>query len=125
VRTKTIRLRTVDRPKPEPRPAPIPIIVEVFADGFIQVYGPPHVRVVVLNHFADEGSADLHSTIDEYHELELPRLHRPIYDTRRIVAMGNMKRRTIEGEAKRRWELAVVHGYCEAGEFLRDRRDRA
>ncbi|MCX7424415.1 MAG: hypothetical protein NTW96_02065 [Planctomycetia bacterium] len=120
-RTKTITLRTVDRPKPEPRLAPIPIIVEVFADGFVQVYGPPHVRAVVFNHFADDGGAALHNTIDEYHALELSHLHRPLYDPRRIIGMGNTKPRTIEGEANRQWDLAFLRGLREVGQVLRDR----
>lgn len=117
-RTKRIVLRTQD--KPPPRPAPEPVIVETFADGFIQVYAAPHVRIAMLNHFADEGGPALHNTIDEFHALELPRSHRRLYNTRRIRAMGQVKRRTIEGEARRRWELNLLRGYREAAELLRD-----
>jgi hypothetical protein len=73
----------------------------------------------VVVHFADDGGPDLHNTIDEYHTLELPATHRPLYQPRHIRAMGNVRRRTIEGEAGRQWDLAVLRGLREAGGVLR------
>lgn len=118
-KTRTVFLRSHDRPKPERRPEPCPVIAELWPDGFVQIFGPKHIRVAVLNHFEDEGGQDLENLIEEFHTEELPRTHRPFYEPRHILAMANVERRTIESHANTEWELAVVRSLKKAGDVLR------
>ena len=113
-RTKTVILRTGDRPRPAPRPASVPVVVELSADGFVQVFGPRHVRVVILNRLdVDDDPAPIRATMaslaDAFHLLELPRRHREYYGTNHILATGNVARRTPEGDRRRKENLDFIH----------------
>ena len=115
-RTKTIHLRTTERPKRERRPDPVPCIIELHADGFVQVYGPRHLRVVIINRMdVDDDPVAIRATMatlaEEYHTLELPRPHREFYGTNHVLATGNVCRRTPESDRRRKESLDFI-GAC-------------
>jgi len=89
------------------------VVVELSADGFVQVFGPRHLRVVILNRLdVDNDPAPIRSAMatlaDEYHALELPRRHREYYSTNHLLANGNVTRRTPEGDRRRKESLDFI-----------------
>jgi hypothetical protein len=112
-REKKVELRTVGDPPPKRRLAPVPIIVELSGDGWVQVYGPEHVRPIVINRLDNEVppaiAADMATLADLYHELELPRSHRPWYWPVHVLATGIIRRRTPESDRRRHANMEVIH----------------
>lgn len=125
-RGKKVVLRTVGAPEPKRRPATVPIIIELHADGWVEVYGPEQVRPIIINRFDDESppavSADMATLADFYHELELPRSHRPWYWPVYVLATGMVRRRTPEGDRRRRENLELIHGARTIHDELLDRK---
>ena len=111
--TRRVALRSTERPKPEPRKKPVPIIVEVAADGFVTIFGLPHVRPIIFNRLvaSHPKEADL---VDMFHELELPKSYRRLYFPKHVLKTHNVERRTVAGETRRRERLAMHDLYREA-----------
>ena len=109
---RRVVLRTTDKPKPEPRENLVPIIIEVSADGWIQVYGPAQVRPVIFNRLvaSQPEEADL---VDEFHELDLPRNYRQFYFPKYLLKTHFIDRRTVDKETRRRERLALHDLYRE------------
>ncbi|HLA86229.1 MAG TPA: hypothetical protein VJL29_15685 [Thermoguttaceae bacterium] len=109
---RRIVLRTAGEPEPARRPEAVPVVVELHSDGFVQVFGPRHVRPVIVDRFDDSGppeiQADMATLADLYHELELPRLHRLFYWPVHVLAVGMVRRRTPEGERRRQESLSMI-----------------
>ena len=109
-KTRRVALRSVDRPKPPAREKPIPNIIEVFADGWIQIFGPRHVRPVVFDGLiaARPEEADV---VDMFHEHEVPRVHREFYFPKFLLKTHLVEKRTLEKEVRRREWLAMLRDF--------------
>jgi len=107
-----VTLRTTGEREPARRPETVPVIVELAGDGWVTVFGPRHVRPVIVSRFDDDMpaaiSADLATLDDLFHELELPRQHRPFYWPVHVIATGRVRRRVPEGERRRQERLMFV-----------------
>ena len=109
-RNRRITLQSATKPKRPPRKPLEHAIVELFGDGWIQVYAADNVRVHVFNRL-HIGSPAMVNNVDEFHSLDMPRPYREIYFPRNIRATGLLEKRTIEGEYLRREKLKTLQEY--------------
>ena len=114
-KTRRVALRSTDKPKPAPRDKPVPIIIEVASDGFLQIYGPSHIRPVIFNRLVASRPEEA-GVVDEFHELEIPRWGREFYFPKHILKIHNIEPRTVAKETRRRESLAMLRGYQEMAE---------
>lgn len=107
---RRVVLHATDRPRPPAREKPVPVIVEVAADGWIQVYGADNVRVHVFNRLRIDNAA-MADDVDEFHLLDMPRPYRQLYFPRHVRATGLVEKRTVEAEYLRREKLKTLREF--------------
>lgn len=67
------------------------------SEGWVEVYGEPHVDVQIVNRLHVEGeSGDLATVVDEYMESTLPRSYRGLHWPSKLRAIGNVEKITPE-----------------------------
>ena len=113
--TTTSSKQKPERPKRQP---PCPCIVELSSDGFVQVYGPVQlrVRVIVRLHVKSGRTA---TNLEYLNRLRLPRSHKEYYEPRHVRASGQCEKITIQSEAKRLDDLALLHTIREVGKAMK------
>ncbi|MBN2023914.1 MAG: hypothetical protein JW809_14115 [Pirellulales bacterium] len=80
----------------------------VDVDGFIRVFGPKHVRAVVVDLIDDHDDPTLANLTEQYAALEVPRAHRSVFDERFLRAIHFPRHRTIDGEVDLRAKLSAL-----------------
>ena len=118
VKARRITLRSTDRPKPPAREKSVPIIIEAAADGFIQVYGPRHVRPIIFDRLVARRAEEA-ELVEHFHELELPRPYREFYFPKHVLKTHLIEKRTLEKEIQRRERLVELHAYQAIAEGAR------
>ena len=115
---RRVALRSHERPRPEPRKPSEHVVVEIFGDGWIQVYAADNVHVHIFNRLRINNPT-MADDVDEFHLLDMPRPYREIYFPRNIRATGLLEKRTIKGEYLRREKLKVLREYQNLAEDLK------
>ena len=120
-RTRRVALRSTERPKPTPRKEPEYVVVELCADGWIQIYAEDHIRVHIFNrlHSIDPARAN---DVDEFHALEMARPFRRIYYPQHLRATGMVEKRTVEAEYNRRENLKMLREFQQLADDLEEGR---
>jgi hypothetical protein len=87
-------------------------VVQLYSDGYVEVYGPDHVDVRVVNrlHIGNPANA---SDVDAYHERQLPQRYREVMFPRNLRAAGQCRKITPEQEAARLLDLALLRAIQE------------
>ena len=94
------------RPKPPPR---VPVLVELHADGWVEVYAPKHVDVRIVQRLdvGDEDAWDAHLQ-DAIIDINLPKRYREIHVPNLSRAAGQVKKRTVDDELRRLARLDLL-----------------
>jgi hypothetical protein len=100
--TLTDHVPIISRPKPREK-----VLVCLHADGFIEVYGEPHVDVRIVNvpySTTPEGAI----AGEEFVELTIPRCYREIYFPGMKRATELLRPTTPEDIAYRKWSVELL-----------------
>lgn len=96
------------------RPEPSYVVVELHGDGYVQVYGPRHVRARIVQRPVTniQDRARAASLIDEWIALNMPIPYRDIYFPSSCRASGKYERVSVrqlaQREADREFDMAML-----------------
>ena len=111
---RSVYLPSSDRPR---RLRSVPVLVVLHPDNYVEVFGPDHVQVVVVNRLDSEADATL---IDQYLEGQIPRAHQAIYFPRNLRGTGLLERITTSSESCRLDALNELREIRTWGAMLRE-----
>jgi len=88
--------------------------VVLFSDGWIEVYGPDTLDVLVVNRL-HVTSPDTGKLADEYIDATIPPAYREVCRPGNLRAVGQCRKVTAEDEIDRRHALHLVRGLLDIG----------
>src|SRR5688572_18795041 len=89
-------------------PVPTKVVVELHADGWVKVYGQPHVSVAMIQRPV-ETTRNVEALVDSYVDVFLPPGFRSVYWPTNLKEQGRVERLTIQ-ELMDRLQYADAQG---------------